>query len=121
MTGYESQVMIDAHIDSALVVGEPFASYEPFDFRASGLTARVMKYGSVFAEHRLTPPPNEIYSLHRKLAGAILICIRLGAVMPCRDLLRNTVLQREWLPEFQPPAAELAREPPTPSSSRRAL
>lgn len=93
LTGYESRVMLDAHVDSGLVVGEPFRSHEPFDFRAAGITARVSRYGAVFAEHRLTPPPAEVYSLHRKLAGAFLICIRMGAVIPCRDLLEEVVAE----------------------------
>jgi aarF domain-containing kinase len=96
LTGYESKVMLDAHIDSGLVVGEPFASHAPFDFRGSGITARVGKHGAVFAEHRLTAPPPEVYSLHRKLAGAFLICIRMGAVMPCRDLLEETFEKHKW-------------------------
>ncbi|XWS31921.1 hypothetical protein CRYUN_Cryun23aG0117200 [Craigia yunnanensis] len=37
--------------------------------------------------HWLTPPPDESYSLHRKLSGAFLACIKLGAVVPCRELL----------------------------------
>ncbi|KAL3573141.1 hypothetical protein D5086_027045 [Populus alba] len=37
--------------------------------------------------HRLTPPPDEVYSLHRKLSGAFLACIKIGAVVPCRELL----------------------------------
>lgn len=90
LTGLESQQMLDAHIASGLVVGEPFATEEPFDFKASGITARVGQYGSVFAEHRLSPPPNEVYSLHRKLAGAFLICIRMGSIMRCRDMLEET-------------------------------
>jgi aarF domain-containing kinase len=96
LTGYESKVMIEAHIDAGLVVGEPFTSHAPFDFRASGITSRVGKHGAVFAEHRLTPPPNEVYSLHRKLAGAFLICIRMGAVMPCRDMLEETYENYKW-------------------------
>jgi aarF domain-containing kinase len=96
LTGYESKVMVDAHIDSGLVVGEPFVNHVPFDFKGSGITSRVGKHGAVFAEHRLTPPPPEVYSLHRKLAGAFLICIRMGAVMPCRDMLEETYYNYKW-------------------------
>lgn len=96
LTGYESRVMLDAHVDSGLVVGEPFVSKELFDFKAAGITARVSKYGAVFAEHRLTPPPSEVYSLHRKLAGAFLICIRMGAVMRCRDMLEEVWNGHQW-------------------------
>jgi aarF domain-containing kinase len=99
LTGFESRVMTEAHVASGLVVGEPFATEEPFDFRASGMTKRVAQYGSVFAEHRLSPPPNEVYSLHRKLAGAFFICIRMGAVMRCRDILADTYANYKWGPE----------------------
>jgi hypothetical protein len=34
-----------------------------------------------------SPPPEEVYTLHRKLAGAYNLCIKLGAVVSCRDLL----------------------------------
>lgn len=41
-------------------------------------------------KYRLTPPPKEAYSLHRKLAGAFLLCIKLRANIPCRDILEAT-------------------------------
>jgi aarF domain-containing kinase len=28
-----------------------------------------------------------VYSLHRKLSGAFLACIKIGAVVPCREIL----------------------------------
>jgi aarF domain-containing kinase len=70
--------------------GEPFLSYEPFDFGNSTITNRLSNVGSVFMRHRLTPPPSETYSLHRKLAGAFYLCIRLKAVISCRDILEDT-------------------------------
>lgn len=38
-----------------------------------------------------SPPPEEVYTLHRKLAGAYMLCIKLGAVVRCRDMLEDIV------------------------------
>ena len=81
---------MDAHISAGLVVGEPFLKNEPFDFGNSQLTARIGSYGGTFMKYRLTPPPTEAYSLHRKLAGAFLLSIKLKANIPCRDILEKT-------------------------------
>jgi aarF domain-containing kinase len=89
VTGDETAEFLTAHTEAGLVVGEPFASNEPFDFANSKLTVRLEQYGNTFMKHRLTPPPQEVYSLHRKLAGAFLLCIRLKAVIPCRDILEE--------------------------------
>jgi len=40
---------------------------------------------------RLTPPPEETYSLHRKLSGAFLLCARLGSRVRCRELFENSM------------------------------
>jgi len=90
LTGDETIEMTNAHIDAGLVLGEPFLTNEPFDFANSHLTKRVSKHGETFMKFRLTPPPTEAYSLHRKLAGAFLLCIKLKAVIPCRDILEKT-------------------------------
>ena len=87
--GQETPEMISAHVDAGMVVGEPFLSREPFNFADSKLTARIGQYGGIFMKYRLTPPPSEAYSLHRKLAGAFLLCIKLKAIIPCRDLLEE--------------------------------
>ncbi len=101
ITGHESRAMLNAHVESGLVVGEPFVTHAPFDFKGSGITSRVAGYGSTFAEERLTAPPPEVYSLHRKLAGAFLICIRMGAVISCRDMLEEFYHTHDWGTEGQ--------------------
>jgi aarF domain-containing kinase len=94
LTGDESPAMMRAHIAAGMVVGEPFRSNEPFDFQKSKLTTRLGQHTEVFMHGRLTPPPQEVYSLHRKLAGAFLMCIKLRAVVPCRGVLEE--VQRQY-------------------------
>lgn len=96
LTGMESSVMLDAHVEAGMVVGAPFRSDAPYDFATSDITREVGKHAEVFASHRLTPPPEEVYSLHRKLAGCFLLCIRIGARFPCRDMLRAVVETHPW-------------------------
>ncbi len=103
LTGDESLGMLEAHEKASLVVGEPFLTDEPFDFQTSGITSRLAQYGDTFAKHRLTPPPREAYSLHRKLAGAFLMCIKLKAVIPCRDILQNAINNYGKEKQFQQP------------------
>ena len=90
LTGDETPEMMHAHVEAALIVGEPFLTNESFDFGNAQLTKRIGQFGSVFMKYRLTPPPSEAYSLHRKLAGAILLCIRLKANIKCRDILEDS-------------------------------
>lgn len=54
LTGEESEVMRNAHKLSGFCLGEPFESYEPYDFKASKITSRISEYGAVFLKHRLT-------------------------------------------------------------------
>ena len=95
LTGEESVVMLNAHCEAAFVVGLPFSQPGGFDFHASNLTKRVSELGAVMLRHRLTPPPEEAYSLHRKLSGAFLACIKLQAVVPCRELFLEVYEQHK--------------------------
>jgi len=92
LTGDETQEFTDVHVNAGLIVGEPFLYPGSFDFGNSKLTHRLSSYGSTFVKYRLTPPPTEAYSLHRKLGGAFLLCIKLKANIPCRDILEKTFM-----------------------------
>lgn len=91
LTGEENELMLNAHKLSGFTLGEPFATDEPFDFQGSRISTRMSEHTSVFLKHRLTPPPEEVYTLHRKLAGAYMLCIKLGAMVKCRDMLEDVV------------------------------
>jgi aarF domain-containing kinase len=93
LTGHESKTMLDAHIASVLTLAEPFldSSPEVYDFEDQTITDRVKELIPVMIRERLAPPPEETYSLHRKLSGAFLLCARLGSRVRCRELFENSM------------------------------
>ncbi|BBG98535.1 ABC transporter 1 [Prunus dulcis] len=80
LSGTESEII-------RFCVGLPFSKPGGYDFRSSNITQSISNLGATMLRHRVTPPPDEAYSLHRKLSGAFLACMKLGAVVPCRELL----------------------------------
>ncbi|KAL6231561.1 hypothetical protein BDW75DRAFT_219871 [Aspergillus navahoensis] len=93
LTGHESRAMIDAHVSSILTLAEPFMDSSPdvYDFRDQTITERVRDLIPVMIRERLAPPPEETYSLHRKLSGAFLLCAKLGSRVRCKELFRNAI------------------------------
>lgn len=99
LTGHESKAMLKAHISSVLTLAEPFldSSPETYDFRGQTITERVKELIPVMLKERLAPPPEETYSLHRKLSGAFLLCARLGSRVRCRELFEQSMSKAQLL------------------------
>lgn len=62
--------MEESHVDAVMILGEVFdKDAGEFDFGLQQTTGKIQKLVPTIITHRLCPPPEEIYSLHRKLSG----------------------------------------------------
>ncbi|KAI8714251.1 ABC1 domain-containing protein [Fusarium sp. LHS14.1] len=99
LTGLESRTMVEAHTKSVLTLAEPFLASAPevYDFKDQTITERVKALIPVMLHERLAPPPEETYSLHRKLSGAFLLCAKLGSKVRCREMFEKALAKGGYL------------------------
>ncbi|KAJ9120523.1 hypothetical protein QFC24_005196 [Naganishia onofrii] len=90
LTGEENEAMLEAHLRSMELLAVPFTE-ETYDFSKQSVTDEVKKLIPTMLKYRLTPPPNETYSLNRKLSGSFLLCAKLGSRVNCRALWEDVV------------------------------
>ncbi|KAJ9115503.1 hypothetical protein QFC22_005261 [Naganishia vaughanmartiniae] len=90
LTGEENEAMLEAHLRSMELLAVPFTE-ETYDFSKQSVTDEVKKLIPTMLKYRLTPPPNETYSLNRKLSGSFLLCAKLGSRVNCRALWDDVV------------------------------
>ena len=89
-------------------MGSPFAAgAQPYDFGQQDIAKRIASDVSTMIKHRLTPPREEIYTLHRRLNGCFQLAARVGARIRARDILLEAYDNHEW---FDP--ASQAEAPP---------
>ncbi|KAF8889132.1 ABC1 family-domain-containing protein [Infundibulicybe gibba] len=91
------QIMLDAHVNSMILLATPFKSTtpQPFSFGQGSawtdITAAIRSHIPLMLQHRLTPPPRETYSLNRKLSGAFLLASRLEATVDTKSIWDKVV------------------------------
>lgn len=78
--------MEEAHIDAVMILGEVFRCPGEFNFAAQDTTTKITHLMPTMLQHRLCPPPEEVYSLHRKLSGVFLLCSKLKVAIAVRPL-----------------------------------
>ncbi|KEG08297.1 putative ABC1 protein [Trypanosoma grayi] len=87
LTGHEMKEMLDAHVQSVVLLGKPFRYRDkPFDFAAEHLPSQIQAYVPTMIKLRLRPPPTPVYSLHRRLSGTILLATKLKATVNVGDI-----------------------------------
>ena len=107
--------MMNAHVDAVMILGEAFDSTTPFDFGSQSTTERIHNLIPVMLKQRLTPPPEETYSLHRKMGGSFLICSRLDAKVACFPMFQD-MYRKYWEGRERPAAASADTTSSTPKA-----
>ncbi len=95
LTGEENPIAFEAHCQALIAVAEPFSVEGEYDFGSQKITDAVYIQMPHMMKTRLKEPPSEVYSLHRKLSGAYLICIKLGARVEVKKIFEEVLEKKK--------------------------
>ncbi len=89
--------MLNAHYQASQAVAAPFKPKDGkiFDFGNAQVTKSIYEVMPTMSKHRLTPPPKEVYALHRKIIGTYLMCTKLRSRVASREIFLETY--ENWL------------------------
>lgn len=88
--------MEKAHVDAIMILGEAFQEDKPFHFGDQDTTYRIQHLVPVMLSHRMCAPPEESYSLHRKMSGVFLLCAKLNGMVNCYTMFHDIFNQYKF-------------------------
>ena len=88
------QAMKKSHVEAVMVLAVPFQTAGLYDFGRHQVTQAVRPLIPQMLTDRLKPPPDESYSLHRKLSGAFLLCTKLRSRVPCQRIFAQASAEK---------------------------
>lgn len=89
-TDGDNEDMQEAHLNMAMMFGEIFCSDE-FDFGAENLSERFSAEVKKVIVNRTCPPPDEMYSINRKLSGVLSLCSKFKVKINCNAIFSEVI------------------------------
>lgn len=86
----DHEALKEAHLNTAIMFGEIFRCNE-YNFGKENLSERLSNEVEKTVEHRRHPPPDEIYSINRKLTGIIALCSKFNVSINCRKIYSDFI------------------------------
>lgn len=87
----ENELMLDGQLNTSMMFGQVFRGNVEFDFGAENLTERLSAEAKKVLENRTTPPPEQFYSINRKMSGILTLCSKLEIKVNCHQIYNELV------------------------------
>lgn len=87
----ENDEMVEGQLNTSMIFGEIFRDDVEFDFGVENLTERLSAEATKVLQNRSSPPPEEFYSINRKLSGILTLCSKLAIKVNCHQIYNEFV------------------------------